>query len=148
LISQLHAPEVGAPLASVANCGASLAGNGASTAPAGRVPSAVDTAFNGLAITLSGSALTTSYSPCGRAKRSRFLNSSQASCLSPGLAMRTSSHSPNSLWPCSAKTSLPSFSPWRGSTVGSQLPLSQMMTVPAPYCFGGIVPSKLLYDSG
>ena len=38
--------------------------------------------------------------------------------------------------------------PSRGSPTGSQVPRSQTITVPAPYCFGGIVPSKPPYDSG
>ena len=44
----------------------------------------------------------------GRAHSSRFLNSIHGSCLSPGLAMRTSSHRPASFSPCSLNTSLPS----------------------------------------
>ena len=97
---------------------------------------------SGLATTLSGSAAMTSYSASGRAHSSRFLNSIHWSCLSPGLAMRTSSHRPASFSPCRRKTSLPLAMPSRGSPTGSQVPRSQTMTVPAPYCFGGIVPSK------
>ena len=32
--------------------------------------------------------------------------------------------------------------PSTGSPTGSHVPLSHTMTVPAPYCFGGIVPSN------
>ena len=98
---------------------------------------------SGLSTTLSGSALITSYCASGRAHASRFLNSIHASCLSPGFAMRTSSHSPASFSPCSMNTSLPSAMPARASPTGSQAPRSHTITVPAPYCFGGIVPSKL-----
>ena len=106
-------------------------GSRSSTGPSGR------------ATTLSGSAAITSYSASGRAHASFFLNSIQASCLSPGLAMRTSSHRPASFSPCSLKTSLPWAMPSRGSPSGAQVPRSQTITVPAPYWRGGIVPSKL-----
>jgi TonB family protein len=69
----------------------------------------------GFAMTLSGKAVTTSYSALERAN-----------------------------W----KSSLPFFIPSCGSPTGTQVPLSQTMTVPAPYCFGGIVPSNAPELSG
>ena len=62
MISQLQSPEVGAPLARLASCGVNVAGSGALTAPAGPAAPLPVEDFNGLAMTLSGSALTTSYS--------------------------------------------------------------------------------------
>jgi hypothetical protein len=55
----------------------------------------------GLAMTLSGKAVTTSYSACGRANSSFFLNRIHGSCRSPPFAIFTSSHRPSSFWPCS-----------------------------------------------
>ena len=99
---------------------------------------------SGCSTTLSGSATTTSYSARGRAHASpRFLKSIHWSCLSSGFEMRTSSQRPASFWPCSLNSSLPLAMPSCGSPTGSQVPLSQTMTFPAPYCFGGITPSKL-----
>ena len=103
---------------------------------------------SGFSITLSGNAVATSYASAGRARSSRFLNRSHASCRSPGFAMRTSSHRPASFSPCSANTSLPAASPARGSPTGSHVPRSHTITVPAPYCLSGIRPSKLPYDTG
>ena len=114
-----------------------------SGAPAPATPAGVAGGRNGLAITLSGSAVRTSNSDFGRTKPSRFLNRIHGSCFSPPFAIFTSSHRPASFWPCSWNTSLPLRSPSRGSPIGSQWPRSQTMTVPAPYWPGGIVPSKL-----
>ena len=110
---------------SVASCGSSFAGSGARTAagrsgalvagarlrarapPARRAARAPRPGRAAWRRRCRAAPSTTSYSASGRAHSSRFLNSIQGSCLSPGLAMRTSSHRPASFSPCSRKSSLP-----------------------------------------
>jgi len=56
----------------------------------------------------------------------------------------TSAQVPSSRSPCSRTVSPPSFF----SSTSSYVPLSQISTVPAPYCPFGISPSKPAYSSG
>ena len=127
---------------SVARSGGAAAGAAFAAAPRAVRGSRASTGPSGAATTLSGRAAITSYSASGRAHSSFFLNSIHGSCLSPGLAIRTSSHRPASFSPCRRNSSLPLAMPSAGSPTGSQVPRSQTITLPAPYCFGGIVPSK------
>ena len=58
---------------------------------------------------------------------------------------------PLSFWPSSTNFSSPFGDGGAGSGVsasGSQVPQSQTMTSPAPYCFAGMTPSKSKYSIG
>ena len=65
--------------------------------------------------------------------------------------VRTIVKRPLSFWPWSSNLSSPSATALRGSRVGasgSQVPQSQTMTSPAPYCLAGMTPSKSKYSIG
>ncbi len=84
-------------------------------------------------LTLSGNSSTTLNSDAGRTNSSFSLINSHGSCFSPRPFMRINAHLPLSLWPCSSNLRLPALRPAWGSPIGSQVPLSQTMTLPAPY---------------
>ena len=65
--------------------------------------------------------------------------------------VRTIVNRPLSFWPWSSNLSSPSGMAVAASRVGasgSQVPQSQTMTSPAPYCFAGMTPSKSKYSIG
>ena len=65
--------------------------------------------------------------------------------------VRTIVKRPFSFWPRARNLSSPASMAAAGSGVsfsGSQVPQSQTMTSPAPYCRAGITPSKSKYSTG
>src|SRR5437879_5410531 len=69
--------------------------------------------------------------------------------LRPNPRVRTNTHEPRSFFPRRVNFSSPFFNAAATSSCsGSQVPVSQTITVPPPYSPSGMTPSKLPYSSG